>query len=164
MAGPDGPAIFFSPRHCAPSPETFGAQCVIPATASRQARRSHDRDQCQANIGSGDFSRSSTGGLEAAVRGGLLQRNVAKLVTGKPHAPQGHPDVLANVWRRTKRVSSSRRKSRRAAAGSVLHAGHRDRDAEGRAVRPEVVDLDMPAARLTAQRQPVKPGSAPWGR
>src|SRR5207253_9287688 len=36
--------------------------------------------------------------LQAAVLEGLVQRNVAKLVVGKPHAPAGHQDVLAHCW------------------------------------------------------------------
>jgi integrase len=38
------------------------------------------------------------GALEAAVRGQLVARNVAKLVTGKPHAPDGHADAIAHCW------------------------------------------------------------------
>ena len=36
--------------------------------------------------------------LKAAVRADLLHRNVATLAVNKPRAPQGHEDVLANVW------------------------------------------------------------------
>ena len=36
--------------------------------------------------------------LKAAMRAGLVARNVATLVSNKPHGPEGHEDVLANVW------------------------------------------------------------------
>lgn len=36
--------------------------------------------------------------LKAAVRAGLVARNVAPLASNKPRAPEGHEDVLANVW------------------------------------------------------------------
>ena len=36
--------------------------------------------------------------IKAAMRAGLVTRNVATLVSNKPRAPEGHDDVLANVW------------------------------------------------------------------
>jgi integrase len=38
------------------------------------------------------------GALEAAVRAQFVARNVAKLVTGKPHAPAGHQHAMAHCW------------------------------------------------------------------
>ena len=32
------------------------------------------------------------------MRAGLVNRNVATLASNKPRAPEGHDDVLANVW------------------------------------------------------------------
>ena len=36
--------------------------------------------------------------LKAAQLQGLVQRNVASLVIGKPHRPEGHEDVLQHCW------------------------------------------------------------------
>jgi integrase len=38
------------------------------------------------------------GVLEAAVRAQLVVRNVSKLVTGKPHQPEGHADAIEHCW------------------------------------------------------------------
>ena len=36
--------------------------------------------------------------LKAAVKNQLLARNVAALVSNRPHAPEGHPAAVANCW------------------------------------------------------------------
>jgi hypothetical protein len=36
--------------------------------------------------------------LKAAVKNSLVARNVASLVANKPHAPEGHPEAVANCW------------------------------------------------------------------
>jgi integrase len=38
------------------------------------------------------------GALDAAVRSRLLSQNVTKLVTGKPHAPDGHGEAIEHCW------------------------------------------------------------------
>ncbi len=99
--------------------------------------------------------------LEAATRSGLVPRNVAKLVNGKPRASAGHEDVLAHVWEaheaRQFLVAAKAAGPQQAAFYSVaLETGMRKAELGGL----KWTDLDAGGS-LTVQRQLVKPGPEP---
>ncbi len=99
--------------------------------------------------------------LKAAVRADLIQRNVAPLAENRPHAPEGHEDVLANVWEAHEArlfLAAAKAAGPQPAAFYSLALDTGMRKAELCGLRWS--DLDA-AGRLTVQRQLVKPGSPP---
>ena len=99
--------------------------------------------------------------LKAAVRAGLLHRNVAPLTANKPRAPEGHEDVLTNVWEAHEAkqflVTAKASGPQQAAFYSLaLDTGMR---------KAELCGLQWPDLnandRLMVQRQLVKPGAEP---
>ncbi len=100
--------------------------------------------------------------LKAAVRADLIQRNVATLAENKPHAPEGHEDVLANVWEAHEAkqfLTAARAAGPQPAAFYSLALDSGARKAELCGLR--WADLEFPKGRVMVQRQLVKPGSTP---
>src|SRR5262245_15293551 len=100
--------------------------------------------------------------LQAAVLEGLVQRNVAKLVVGKPHAQEGHQDVLEHCWEAHEAkafLAAAKAAGAQPAAfyGLALDTGMRKAELCGLPWE----DLDLARARVTLQRQLPKPGPAP---
>ena len=99
--------------------------------------------------------------IKAAIRADLLQRNVATLAVNKPRAPEGHEDVLANVWeaheaRRFLEAAKAAGPRPAAFYSLALDTGMRKSELCGL----RWIDLDA-QGRLTVQRQLIKPGSSP---
>src|SRR2546422_6252598 len=92
--------------------------------------------------------------LQAAVLEGLVQRNVAKLVVGKPHAPEGHQDALAHCWE----ANEAKAFLTTAKAAGPQPAGFYALALDSGARKGELCglkwsDLDLAGGRLTIQRQ-----------
>ena len=103
-----------------------------------------------------------TSALEAALRAAFVQRNVARLASNKPRAPEGHLDVLANCWdsaEASRFLAAAKRAGEQSAAfySLALETGMRKSELCGLFW----ADLDWEAGRLTVQRQLVVPGSKP---
>jgi integrase len=99
--------------------------------------------------------------LKAALRSGLLARNVAPLVTNRPRAPEGHDEVLAHVWEAHEAkqfLVTAKAAGPQPAAVYALALDTGMRKAELCGLR--WTDLSATGT-LTVQRQLVKPGSAP---
>ena len=99
--------------------------------------------------------------LKAAIRADLLQRNVATLAENTPRAPEGHEDVLDNVWeaheaRRFLETAKAAGPQPAAFYSLALDTGMRKSELCGL----KWTDLDA-QGRLTVQRQLIKPGSSP---
>ena len=99
--------------------------------------------------------------LKAAMRAELVTRNVATLVSNKPHAPEGHDDVLANVWeaheaRQFLMTAKAAGPQQAAFYSLALDTGMRKAELCG----SKWSDLGA-TGRLTVRRQLVKPGSEP---
>jgi integrase len=100
--------------------------------------------------------------LQAAVLEGLVQRNVAKLVIGKPHAPTSHQDVLEHCWEAHEAkafLAAAKAAGPQPAAfyALALDTGMRKAELCGLGW----TEVDLAAGRVTIQRQLVKPGPAP---
>jgi len=100
--------------------------------------------------------------LDAAVRSGLLTRNVAALVSNKPKVAPGHADVMAHVWD----VDEARQFLDAAKAAGPQPAAFYDLALSTGMRRGELcgvkwTDLDAKAGRLTVQRQLLKSGAEP---
>jgi integrase len=100
--------------------------------------------------------------LQAAVLEGLVQRNVAKLVVGKPHAPEGHQDAMEHCWEgheaKTLLVAAKAAGARQAAFYTLaLDTGAR----RGELCGLKWPDVDLASGRVTFQRQLLKPGPVP---
>jgi integrase len=100
--------------------------------------------------------------LQAAVLDGLVQRNVAKLVVGKPHAPEGHEDAREHCWEAHEAkaflVAAKAVGARQGAFyGLALDTGAR----KGELCGLGWSDVDLAAGRVTFQRQLLKPGPSP---
>ena len=99
--------------------------------------------------------------LKAAMRAGLVNRNVATLASNKPRAPEGHDDVLANVWEAHEArqfLATAKAAGPQQAAFYTLALGTGMRKAELCGLQWS--DLGT-GGRLTVHRQLVKPGSDP---
>ena len=99
--------------------------------------------------------------LKAAMRAELVTRNVATLVSNKPRAPEGHDDVLANVWEAHEArqfLDTVKAVGPQPAAFYSLALDTGMRKAELCGLRWS--DLAL-SGRLTVQRQLVKPGPDP---
>ncbi len=99
--------------------------------------------------------------IKAAIRADLLQRNVATLAANKPRAPEGHEDVLANVWE----AHEARRFLETAKAAGAQPAAFYSLALDTGARKSELCglkwsDLNV-EGRLTVQRQLVKPRPTP---
>jgi integrase len=100
--------------------------------------------------------------LQAAVLDGLVQRNVAKLVVGKPHAPEGQEDARQHCWE-AHQAKAFLVAAKAAGAqpgafyGLALDTGAR----KGELCGLRWSDVDLVAGRVTFQRQLLKPGQAP---
>jgi integrase len=102
------------------------------------------------------------GALEAAVRAQLVSRNIAKLVTGKPHAPDGHADAIAHCWTADEAASflcAAKAGGARAAAfyTLALDSGMRKSELCGLPWR----DVDLAEGRVRVSQQLVTGGSTP---
>lgn len=102
------------------------------------------------------------GALKAAVLEGLVQRNVADLVVGKPHGKKGHEDVLQNCWEADeaqKFLEAAKDLGPQTAAlyALALDTGARKNELVG--LKWQDVDLEKGEVRIV--RQLVKPGSEP---
>lgn len=100
--------------------------------------------------------------LKAAVRAGLVQRNVATLAENKPRAPEGHQDVLAHVWEPHEArqfLNAAKAAGPQPAAFYTLALDSGARKSELAALK--WTDLDLQTGRLTIQRQLVKGGREP---
>ncbi len=100
--------------------------------------------------------------LQAAVLEGLVQRNVAKLVIGKPHATKDHQDVLEHCWE----ASEAKTFLTTAKAAGPQPAAFYTLALDSGARKGEMcgiwwTDLDLASGRMTIQRQLVKPGPEP---
>ena len=103
--------------------------------------------------------RLSPRAVKAAMRAELVTRNVATLVSNKPHAPEGHDDVLANVWeaheaRQFLMTAKAAGPQQAAFYSLALDTGMRKAELCG----SKWSDLGA-TGRLTVRRQLVKPGS-----
>jgi integrase len=100
--------------------------------------------------------------LQAAVLEGLVQRNVAKLVIGKPRAADDHADVLAHCWEAHEAkvfLVAAKNAGAQPAAFYTLALDTGARKAELCGLKWS--DVDLAAGRVTFQRQLLKPGPAP---
>jgi integrase len=100
--------------------------------------------------------------LQAAVLEGLVQRNVAKLVVGKPHASDDHADVRAHCWD----VDEARAFLVAAKAAGPQPAAFYALALDTGARKAELcglmwTEIDFLAGCVTIQRQLVKPGPSP---
>ena len=100
------------------------------------------------------------GALKAAVRADLIPRNVATLAVNKPRAPEGHADVLANVWE----AHEAKCFLETAKAAGPQPAAFYSLALETGMRKSELCGLkwsNLAEGRLTVQRQLIKPGSNP---
>jgi integrase len=100
--------------------------------------------------------------LQAAVLEGLVQRNVAKLVVGKPHTPDVHKDALEHCGEAHEAkafLSAAKEAGPQPAAFYGLDLDTGMRKAELCGLRWS--DVDLAGCRVTIQRQLVKTGSSP---
>jgi len=100
--------------------------------------------------------------LQAAVLEGLVQRNVAKLVVGKPHAPRDRADARQHCWAADEArafLAAAKAAGPQAAAfyALALDTGMRRNELAGLQWK----DLDLVNARVTIERQLATGGSAP---
>ena len=100
--------------------------------------------------------------LQAAVLEGLVQRNVAKLVVGKPHAPAGRRDALEHCWEASEAktfLTTAKAAGPQPAAfyALALDSGAR----KGELCGLMWTDVELISGRMTIQRQLVKPGPEP---
>lgn len=100
--------------------------------------------------------------LKAAVRSGLVARNVASAVANKPHAPEGHTHVAANCWTAedaAKFLTAARKAGPQPAAffALALDSGMRKSELAGL----QWGDVDLAQGRVTVQRQLLTGGEKP---
>lgn len=97
--------------------------------------------------------------LQAAVLDGLVTRNVAKLVVGKPHAPHDRPDAREHCWEAHEAktfLATAKAAGPQPAAFYVLALDTGLRKAELAGLKWS--DLDLAAGRVKIERQLVKRG------
>jgi integrase len=100
--------------------------------------------------------------LKAAVRNQLLARNVATLVSNRPHAPQGHPEAVSNCWSAQEaaqflRVAKAAGPQPAAMWTLALDTGIRKSELAGL----RWADLDLPRGQLLVSRQLLAGGASP---
>jgi integrase len=100
--------------------------------------------------------------LQAAVLEGLVQRNVAKLVVGKPHAPEGHEDAREHCWEAHEaKAFLVAAKTAGAQPGAFYDLALDTGARKGELCGLRWSDVDLAAARVTFERQLLKPGPSP---
>ena len=97
--------------------------------------------------------------LKAALLQSLVQRNVASLVIGKPHRPEGHEDVLKHCWE----VEEARRFIAAAKEVRPQPAAFYTLTLDSEARKGELcglkwTDVDLDAGTVAIVRQLIKPG------
>ena len=97
--------------------------------------------------------------LKAALLQSLVQRNVASLVIGKPHRPEGHEDVLKHCWE----VEEARRFIAAAKEVGPQPAAFYTLTLDSEARKGELcglkwTDVDLDAGTVAIVRQLIKPG------
>lgn len=102
------------------------------------------------------------GALKAAVLEGLVLRNVASLVLGKPHQRKDHDHVAGNCWEADEArafLASAKKAGHQFAAlfALALDSGARKNELCGL----QWADVDLDAETVTFVRQLVKPGRKP---
>jgi integrase len=97
--------------------------------------------------------------LKATQLQGLVQRNVATLVVGKPHRPEGHEDVLQHCWEAEEAkqfIAAAKELGPQPAAFYTLAL---DTDArKGELCGLKWIDIDLDAGAVAIVRQLIKPG------
>jgi integrase len=100
--------------------------------------------------------------LKAAQLQGLVQRNVASLVVGKPHRPEGHEDVLQHCWEAAEArqfVAAAKELGPQPAAFYMLALDTGAR--KGELCGLKWPDIDLDAGVVVIVRQLIKPGPNP---
>jgi integrase len=100
--------------------------------------------------------------LKAAQLQGLVQRNVASLVIGKPHRPEGHEDVLQHCWEAAEArqfVAAAKELGPQPAAFYMLALDTGAR--KGELCGLKWPDIDLDAGVVAIVRQLIKPGPTP---
>jgi integrase len=100
--------------------------------------------------------------LKAAQLQGLVQRNVASLVVGKPHRPEGHEDVLQHCWEAEEArqfIAAAKVLGPQPAAFYTLALDTGAR--KGELCGLKWTDLDLDAGMVAIVRQLIKPGPTP---
>src|SRR5262249_24888365 len=100
--------------------------------------------------------------LKAAQMQGMVTRNVATLVIGKPRQQEGHPDVLAHCWtadeaQRFLSVATGTGPQMAAFYQLALDTGARKAELCGLLWQ----DVDLDAGQVGIVRQLIKPGAPP---
>jgi integrase len=100
--------------------------------------------------------------LKAAHLQGLVQRNVATLVIGKPHRQEGHEDALRHCWEADEArqfIASAKELGPQPAAFYTLALDSGARKGELCGLR--WTDIDLDAGTVAIVRQLIKPGPQP---
>jgi integrase len=100
--------------------------------------------------------------LKAAQLQGLVQRNVASLVIGKPHRPEGHEDVLKHCWEAEEArrfIAAAKEVGPQPAAFYTLTLDSGAR--KGELCGLKWTDVDLDAGTVAIVRQLIKPGPQP---
>jgi integrase len=100
--------------------------------------------------------------LKAAQLQGLVQRNVASLVIGKPHRPEGHEDALKHCWEAEEArrfVAAAKVWGPQPAAFYTLALDTGAR--KGELCGLKWMDIDLDAGIVAVVRQLIKPGRNP---
>jgi integrase len=100
--------------------------------------------------------------LKAAQLQGLVQRNVASLVIGKPHRPEGRGEVLQHCWEVEEAkqfITAAKELGPQPAAfyTLALESGAR----KGELCGLQWQDIDLKAGQVSIVRQLIKPGPSP---
>ncbi len=100
--------------------------------------------------------------LKAAQLQGLVQRNVASLVVGKPHRPEGREDVLHHCWEAAEArrfIAAAKERGPQSAAFYTLALDTGAR--KGELCGLKWTDIDLDAGTVVMVRQLIKPGPSP---
>ena len=100
--------------------------------------------------------------LKAAQLQGLVQRNVASLVVGKPHRPEGREDVLHHCWEAEKArrfIAAAKEHGPQQAAFYTLALDSGAR--KGELCGLKWTDVDLDAGTVAFVRRLIKPGPNP---
>jgi integrase len=100
--------------------------------------------------------------LKAAQLQGLVQRNVASLVIGKPHRPEGRDDVLQHCWEAEEArrfIAAAKAMGAQPAAFYTLALDSGAR--KGELCGLQWADIDLDTGTIAIVRQLIKPGPEP---